>query len=79
MANGEERLLGAFPRRSFEDWRKEVERGLAGADFERRLVTRTLEGIDVQPLYTERDLGAAGDAIGLPCMLGMPRRRSVTS
>jgi methylmalonyl-CoA mutase len=66
MASDENRLLGAFPQRTLEDWRKEVERGLSGADFEQRLVTRTLEGIAVQPLYTERDFDAAADAAGFP-------------
>ncbi|MDB4561825.1 methylmalonyl-CoA mutase, partial [bacterium] len=36
-----------------EKWRLRVERELGpDRDFERSLVTRTLEGIDVQPLYT---------------------------
>ncbi|MFN3201406.1 MAG: methylmalonyl-CoA mutase family protein [Bradymonadia bacterium] len=39
------------PPLTFEDWRARVERDLKGADFEKRLVTPTLEGIDVQPLY----------------------------
>lgn len=38
-----------------ESWRALVERGLRGAPFE-SLVTHTLEGIDIAPLYTERDL-----------------------
>lgn len=50
-----DKLLAEFPEVGFEAWRKEVDKGLKGADFAKRLVTRTLEGIDVQPLYTERD------------------------
>jgi methylmalonyl-CoA mutase len=50
--SGDDALLGAFPDVSYQDWRSQVERGLKGADFTRRLVTRTLEGLDVQPLYT---------------------------
>jgi methylmalonyl-CoA mutase len=50
--SGDDRLLGAFPDASYQDWRAQVERGLKGGDFTRRLVTRTLEGLDIQPLYT---------------------------
>lgn len=45
-----------------ETWRREAERTLQGASFERRLVTQLLEGIAVQPLYTRRD----GVDAGLP-------------
>lgn len=38
-------------------WRQHVEVDLKGAPFEKKLVTRTREGIDVQPLY------GAGDSI----------------
>jgi methylmalonyl-CoA mutase len=48
------------PLASYEDWRKTVEQELKGAPIEKRLVTRTPEGIDVQPLYR------SGDATGSP-------------
>src|SRR5262245_19861401 len=56
-------LAGLFPQSDYDTWRAEVERGLKGADFAQRLVTKTLEGVEVQPLYTARDRGAA-DAFG---------------
>ncbi len=65
MANTDERLLSAFPTIEIEAWRAEVERGLKGADFDKRLVTRTVEGFDVQPLYTERDFAGQDDAAGV--------------
>lgn len=37
-----------------EDWRARVEADLAGASFEQRLVSRTREGLEVQPLHTDR-------------------------
>lgn len=37
----------------YATWRAEAERSLKGASFEKRLVSRTLDGFDVQPLYTE--------------------------
>jgi methylmalonyl-CoA mutase len=53
MPNTEESLLGEFPEVSYDAWRAEVERALKGGDFQKKLVTRTVEGIDVEPLYTE--------------------------
>lgn len=41
-----------FPPVSWQDWRTIVEETLNGAPFERRLVSHTPDGIDVQPLYT---------------------------
>jgi methylmalonyl-CoA mutase len=39
-------------------WRAQVDKDLKGADFNKRLVTRTPEGIALQPLYTRADLPA---------------------
>ncbi|HTZ20026.1 MAG TPA: methylmalonyl-CoA mutase family protein [Opitutaceae bacterium] len=37
-------------------WRQTVEVGLRGVPFEKKLVTRTVEGIALQPVYTRADL-----------------------
>lgn len=44
-------------------WRAQVEKDLKGAPFEKRLITRTPEGIALNPLYTRADLpaGLGGD------------------
>ncbi len=47
-------------------WRKTVEAELAGAPYEKKLVTRTLEGIALQPLYTRADLAAVSDLAAAP-------------
>ena len=47
-------------------WRKTVEAELAGAPFEKRLVTRTLEGVALQPLYTRADLAAISELDAAP-------------
>ena len=39
-------------------WREQVERDLKGVPFEKRLITRTPEGIALNPLYTRADLPA---------------------
>jgi methylmalonyl-CoA mutase len=57
----QDKLLAEFPDVTYESWREQVEKDLKGADFDKRLVTRTLEGLVVQPLYTARDVVPAPD------------------
>ena len=56
--------LEEFEAASYEQWRKEAEATLDGAPFEKKLVTRTFEGIDVQPIYSIDPESA--DFAGLP-------------
>lgn len=49
-------LFGEFSVPSYEDWRKSLDKVLKGAPFEKRLVTKTYEGIDLQPLYRLEDI-----------------------
>jgi len=48
--------LDEFPIPSYADWKAEAEATLKGAPFEKKLVTKTFEGIDIQPIYTKADL-----------------------
>lgn len=43
--------LDAFPAPSHDAWRAAVDKVLKGADFEKRLVGRTADGIRIEPLY----------------------------
>ncbi|MBN9446042.1 MAG: methylmalonyl-CoA mutase subunit beta [Bosea sp.] len=43
--------LDAFPGPSREAWRAAVDKVLKGADFEKKLVARTADGIRIEPLY----------------------------
>jgi methylmalonyl-CoA mutase len=64
-----EKLFAGFPAATDADWRKVAEEALDGAPFEKRLVTRTPEGIDLQPIYSRADgrkLGLSDDWPGLP-------------
>lgn len=72
----ERRMLADFPEPTLEEWRTLVEPELKGAPFEKRLVTRLLEGIAVQPLYTKADAPSA-DAVGIPGQT--PFRRGATA
>ena len=49
---------------TLQDWRAQVERDLKGADFDKRLVKRTHEGVSYQPLYTEAPQGPRADREG---------------
>jgi methylmalonyl-CoA mutase len=44
-------LAAEFPPSSAAHWRKLTEAALKGADFEKRLVSRTYDGLRVEPLY----------------------------
>lgn len=55
-----------FPPVAYEAWRALVDKDLNGAPFEKRLVSHTYEGIDIAPLYTDRDYNHANDPAGLP-------------
>jgi methylmalonyl-CoA mutase len=46
------KLADDFPPASLDTWRKLVDKALKGGDFERRLVSRTADGIAIAPLYT---------------------------
>ncbi len=63
MPKVELHALHTFPEVSYATWRQQVERGLQGGDIA-RLSTRTLEGIEVAPLYTADDWPWAQDAGG---------------
>ena len=45
-----------FPIPTYEDWKEKVEKDLKGASFEKKLITKTIEGIKLQPIYTRKDL-----------------------
>jgi len=58
--------LGAeFPTPDRDQWLGLVDKVLAGAPFDRKLVTTTADGMRIEPLYTDGD-GPAPDAAGVP-------------
>ncbi len=58
-------LGSEFPPPSRDQWLALVDKVLAGAPFDRKLVSRTPDGLRVEPLYTAADV-PAGDPAGLP-------------
>jgi methylmalonyl-CoA mutase len=57
-----------FPPATRDDWMKLVDKVLKGADFEKKLVGRTYDGIRIEPLYAKASGTApiAGRAPGTP-------------
>lgn len=55
-----------FPPVDYQTWRESVEADLRGVPFERKLVSHTYEGIDIQPVYTLADQLAGYDPTGFP-------------
>lgn len=51
-----EKLFGEFPSVSNEEWMEVVTRDLKGTPFDKKLVWRTKEGVDVQPYYRADDV-----------------------
>ena len=56
MANKYNKLFEEFPEVSTRQWMDKVTADLKGADFNRKLVWKTNEGIDVQPFYRAENL-----------------------
>lgn len=46
-----------FPRVTLDAWRAQVEKELGGKPFDKTLVQATLEGIAIEPLYTQAPVG----------------------
>ncbi len=49
-------MFSDFQIPTYEAWRKAAEAALKGAPFEKRLITKTFEEIDLQPLYQQADI-----------------------
>ena len=63
-----EESIPSYKSATYADWRSAVELELKGVPIEKKLVTRTPEGIDVLPLYRREDAPAtcAANAPGQP-------------
>lgn len=66
MADNKEKLFDQFSAVSYEEWRAKVEADLKGADFNKKLVWRTNEGFNVQPVYRREDISDLQTTNSLP-------------
>ena len=66
MAEKKELLFDQFPPVSTEEWRAKVEADLKGAPFDKKLVWRTNEGFNLQPMYRAEDIKDFNTTNSLP-------------
>lgn len=59
-------LAAGFPDVSVEAWKESLEKVLKGASFDKKMVVKTYDGIDIQPLYTKADWSAENNPSGFP-------------
>lgn len=59
-------LLAEFSPCTYEAWRALAAESLEGATFEKRLISRLSEGVDLQPLYRRQDAEGLAFADSLP-------------
>ena len=55
------KLAGDFAAAKLDQWRAMVDKALKGADFDKRLVSKTADGLRVEPLYTRKDALVSAD------------------
>jgi methylmalonyl-CoA mutase len=65
-AGGQPRLLSEFPYPTYEEWYGEAVKLLKGAPFEKKMYTKTYEGITLQPIYTQKDVEGRPHIESLP-------------
>ncbi|MCM1163875.1 MAG: methylmalonyl-CoA mutase small subunit [Muribaculaceae bacterium] len=66
MAEKREKLFEQFPPVSTAEWRAKVEADLKGAPFDKKLVWRTNEGFNLQPMYRSEDIADLATTDSLP-------------
>ncbi len=66
MSDNSEKLFDMFPPVSTDEWKAKVVADLKGADFDRKLVWKTNEGFNVQPMYRAEDIASFKTTDSLP-------------
>ncbi len=66
MSEKKELLFDQFPPVTTEQWRAKVEVDLKGAPFDKKLVWRTNEGFNLQPMYRAEDIADLATTDSLP-------------
>lgn len=66
MSEQQMNFVEGFTMPTYEQWVAEVEKALKGAPFDKRMYTKTYEGVTLRPIYTARDWPSAGDPSGFP-------------
>ena len=68
MGNSDPSFTNTFPAAFEADWRKRVDAVLKGADFDKKLVSRTFDNLNIGPLYGRKSAShlIAGASAGRP-------------
>ena len=66
MAEKREKLFDMFPPVTTAEWKAKVETDLKGAPFDKKLVWRTNEGFNLQPMYRLEDIADLATTNSLP-------------
>ena len=66
MADSKERLFSDFTAPSRQEWRDKIEVDLKGADYQKKMVWRTNEGISMEPFYRKEDVEKLATVNALP-------------
>jgi methylmalonyl-CoA mutase len=64
--NEENRLFREFPVPSYQEWRQAAEKTLKSVSFEEKLLSKTYEGISLQPMYRQEDIVGISHLSSLP-------------
>ena len=54
-----DKLFPEFPPVSTAEWEAKIMEDLKGADYQKKLIWKTPEGIDIKPYYRAEDLASA--------------------
>ena len=60
------KLFTEFPPVTTEEWMDKINKDLKGADFDKKLVWKSKEGVDVRPFYRAEDLEGLAHMDSLP-------------
>ena len=66
MIEKELKILDDFPPVSYDAWKAQAVADLKGVPFEKKMITHTYDGIDIQPIYTPESWPSANDPSGFP-------------
>lgn len=62
---------------TFKEWKENVELELKGALYEKKMITKTYEGIELKPIYTKENLADLTEADTLPGFDSFTRGKNV--
>ena len=66
MIEKELKILNDFPPVGYDAWKALTVADLKGVPFEKKMITHTYEGIDIQPIYTAESWPSTNDPSGFP-------------